>query len=48
MNRLELLALLLSLDKLCDKKDLDSVSEVIKELLREARKTDDRDTLDKK
>jgi len=40
MTRIELIALFSALSKLCEKKDLDSVTEVINEVLAEARKKD--------
>ena len=38
MNRLELLSLFLSLDRLCEKDDFEGVKVIVKELLSETRK----------
>ena len=40
MNRLELLSLFLSLDRLCEKDDFEGVKIIVKELLSETRKQD--------
>ena len=43
VTRIEIIALFSALAKLCEKKDLESVTEVVNEVLQEARK-DDRNT----
>jgi hypothetical protein len=40
MTRLEVVALFLALSKLCDKQDLESVTEVVKAVLKEAQRED--------
>ncbi len=37
MNRIEIVGLFTALEKLCDKNDLESVKQVVSEVLREAR-----------
>jgi hypothetical protein len=40
MTRIEVIALFSALAKLCEKNDLESVTEVVKEVLQEARRDD--------
>jgi len=40
MNRIELIALFSALSKFCEKKDYESVEEIVNEVLKEARKKD--------